>query len=170
MNTLEIPPLMHGNNWQGQNVAGWWASEKFNGWRAYWTGSRLVSRQGRDYAAPAGFTAALPRFALDCELWLGRGFNNDDVGKAVRAKRWDALFIVAFDVPGTVAETGIQILQSLTPAGSLIIPSFWRVESATDAKVYMRDIVAHGGEGIMLRRPGSLYVNTRCNDLLKLKP
>jgi len=107
---------------------------------------------------------------LDCELWLGIGKTDADVHKAVAKGQWGDLWIVAFDVPGTIAETGIEILRSLTPAGRLIVASFWRVESADDAKSYMRQIVAKGGEGVMLRRPGSLYRNTRCDDLLKIKP
>ncbi|HSA13064.1 MAG TPA: hypothetical protein P5205_22155 [Candidatus Paceibacterota bacterium] len=175
------PPLLHGNHWTGQNVCGWWCSEKFDGWRAYWDGHRLLSRQGNDYHAPAWFTESLPRFPLDCELWLGVGKTDADVHKAVARGQWGELWIVAFDVPGTMAETGIEILRSLTPvsngdnlatlpAGRLIVASFWRVESADDAKSYMQDIVHKGGEGVMLRRPGSLYRNTRCDDLLKIKP
>jgi len=55
----DVPPLMHGNDWNGQDVAGWWASEKYNGWRAYWDGERLLSRNGNDYCAPAWFLAGL---------------------------------------------------------------------------------------------------------------
>ncbi len=164
------PPLLHGNYWQGQNVSGWWCSPKFDGWRAYWDGQRLLSRQGNDYHAPASFTAGLPSFPLDCELWLGYGFTADDVHKAVASGRWQDLFIVVFDVPGTIAETGIEIMRSLQCGGSVIVAPFWRVESADDARAYMRQEVARKGEGVMLRRPGSLYRNTRTDDLLKLKP
>ena len=110
---MNIPPLLHGNHWTGQHVGGWWCSPKFDGWRAYWTGSQLVSRQGNGYRAPASFTASLPAFPLDCELWLGHGFTDKDVHKAVAHGQWEKLWIVAFDVPGTIAETGIQILRSL---------------------------------------------------------
>ncbi len=30
--------LMHGTDWYGQNVAGWWWSEKLDDWRCLWTG------------------------------------------------------------------------------------------------------------------------------------
>jgi DNA ligase 1 len=165
-----IPPLMHGNDWHGQDVAGWWCSEKFNGWRAYWDGERLISRTGRDYAAPGWFTADLPWHHLDCKLWLGRGMTTDDVHKAIAARRWKDLFIVVLDVPGMVAEKAIETIRAARWKGNVIAAEFFRVESTESARDAMRRIVGCGGEGIMLRKPRTLYRNTRTDDLLKLKP
>ncbi len=165
-----VPPLMHGNDWQGQDVSGWWASEKFNGRRVYWDGERLLSRTGRDYAVPRWFVADLPWHHMDCQLWLGRGMPTDDVQDAVTAGRWGDLFIVALDVPGMVAEKAIETIRGTTWKGNVIAVEFFRVKSIEDAKDTMRRIVGCGGEGIMLRRPQSLYRNTRTSDLLKLVP
>jgi len=53
---------------------GWLLSEKLDGMRAWWDGSNMWSRQGKPVYAPPWWLAALPRdFALDGELWLGRG-------------------------------------------------------------------------------------------------
>ena len=52
---------------------GWLVSEKLDGARAWWDGSRLRFRSGLHIAAPAWFLASLPALALDGELWAGRG-------------------------------------------------------------------------------------------------
>src|ERR1700742_4064740 len=48
-------------------------SEKYDGVRAVWDGRVLRPRSGRPVSAPAAFVEALPREAVDGELWLGRG-------------------------------------------------------------------------------------------------
>ena len=45
---------------------------KLDGVRAWWDGTGFLSRLGNPYLAPAWFTAALPSFPLDGELWLER--------------------------------------------------------------------------------------------------
>jgi hypothetical protein len=52
---------------------GWFMSEKLDGVRAYWSGSKFYSRQGNQFIAPAWFTKDLPKEPLDGELWCGRG-------------------------------------------------------------------------------------------------
>ena len=163
---LNIPPLLHGNDWHGQDVSGWWCSEKFDGWRAYWDGQRLLSRQGRDYQAPAWFLAGLPAMPLDCELWAGNGSNHNHVA----GLDWERLRLVAFDVPGLAVEDAMATLALLPPSPRLQVAEFWQVDSTDGARAAMAQVVARGGEGVMLRRPGSVYRNTRCDDLLKLKP
>ena len=45
-------------------------SEKFDGIRVFWTGNKLVTRQGREIKTPAFISERLPtEFALDGELW-----------------------------------------------------------------------------------------------------
>jgi DNA ligase-1 len=49
-------------------------SEKLDGMRAVWDGTALYSRAGNPISMPASFAACLPpAFALDGELFLGRG-------------------------------------------------------------------------------------------------
>lgn len=38
--------MQHGVDWNGQDVSGWIATEKYNGCRAYWDGGNLWSRGG----------------------------------------------------------------------------------------------------------------------------
>ena len=55
------------------NPVGWWASEKFDGYRALWNGSEFISRSGKSYNVPIWFSYFMPPdTALDGELWMGR--------------------------------------------------------------------------------------------------
>ena len=55
------------------NVTGWWVSEKLDGVRAIWTGTALLTRNGKRLNAPKWFTDSMPDIRLDGELWMGRG-------------------------------------------------------------------------------------------------
>ena len=57
---------------KGNNIRGWWMSEKFDGVRAFWTGRKLITRQGHPIHAPSWFTESLPGKAFDGELWISR--------------------------------------------------------------------------------------------------
>jgi len=112
----------------------------------------------------------LPAFPVDGELWLGRGSTADEVHKAVAAGEWQRLKLVVFDIPGLRAELAIAKIRATTFTGNTIAAEFWKVKSNQDAFMARDTVVASGGEGVMLRRPGSLYRDTRTDDLLKLKP
>ncbi|WFD34181.1 hypothetical protein MCUN1_001018 [Malassezia cuniculi] len=57
-----------------RDPTGWWISEKLDGVRAFWDGSRLWSRRGREWAAPPWWLEQLPEgICLDGELWISRG-------------------------------------------------------------------------------------------------
>ena len=65
--------LLKLSEYKGQDVGGWLASEKLDGVRAYWDGRNLLSRNGKILAAPGGWSAHFPPFALDGELYTARG-------------------------------------------------------------------------------------------------
>lgn len=67
------PPVLLAHKWEPHiDVTGWWLSEKLDGVRAYWDGSRFLSRLGNEFLAPQWFVASLPETPLDGELWVGR--------------------------------------------------------------------------------------------------
>ncbi|MEO2090719.1 MAG: DNA ligase, partial [Gemmataceae bacterium] len=67
-------PLLLAESWDGElDPTGWWMSEKLDGVRAYWDGTRFLSRLGNVYHAPAGATEGFPSFPFDGELFVGRG-------------------------------------------------------------------------------------------------
>lgn len=164
--------LMHGSDWQGENVAGWWLSEKLNGWRCYWTGAEFLTRQGTPYDAPAWFTAGMPSQPLDGELWAGLGTTHDDVNRAVRSNAWHRLRLCPFDipVPGLRVEAAQTLLRQLVLPEHVRPVDFRRVRSTEEAAATMRRVISAGGEGVMLRRPGSAYYTEhRSPALLKMK-
>lgn len=159
---------------------GWLVSEKLDGARAWWDGSRLRFRSGLFIAAPAWFTAALPSQALDGELWAGRGTFEMLSGIVRRAHPvdadWRRVRFMVFELPGaggTFAErvARIERLACQQTAGTV-----WQAVEHTEVssrealKARLDAVVVAGGEGLMLRRADAPVETGRSGSLLKLKP
>jgi len=160
--------MMNGTDWTGQDVTGWIVQEKFDGFRAFWTGSRLISRSGATINAPAWFTAGLPAMPLDCELYAGRGgFRKVQSVVKSTAGDWSALRLVCFDAPAVVG--GYAVRHAAIPAN--IAAPYWTIGASTvDAlAAELAALKASGGEGFMLRRPDAEYTWGRVDSLLKFK-
>lgn len=164
-----------GTDWNGQNIAGWFWSEKYDGCRAYWDGRRLWTRGGNVIAAPDWFTAGLPAgVPLDCEVYFGPG-RFEDARLAVQAGRWgrDARLVV-FDAPMAPgdwsarmeAASGLPLPPHVTLASRGVLPSRG---SASRALAICAEVKAAGGEGLVLRRPGVPYEQGRTGNTLKVK-
>ena len=165
--------LMHGSNWSGEDVAGWWLSEKLDGWRCVWSGTEFLSHGGEPFTVPDWYRQGLPCQVLDGELWAGPGTSHDQVNGAVRSGNWRALAFRPFDVP--VPKLRIEAAQAVL--AGLVLPEHVKpvehiqVASTAAAIRSMARIVAGGGEGVMLRKPGSCYwPDCRSLKLLKLTP
>jgi len=160
--------MMNGTDWAGQDVTGWIFQEKFDGHRAFWTGSRLISRSGATISAPAWFTAGLPAMPLDCELYAGRGgFRKVQSVVKSTAGDWSALRLVCFDAPAVAG--GYAVRHAAIPA-DIAAPYLGLGASAVDAlAAELAALKANGGEGFMLRNPDAHYTPGRTADLLKLK-
>jgi DNA ligase 1 len=170
---VDKPRLMHGSDWSGHNVAGWWISEKLDGWRLYWSGAEFITRHGTVLDAPGWFRTGIPSQLLDGELWAGAGTTHDAVASAVGSGDWTRLSFRPFDIPalGVKPEAAMVILASL-PLPSHVRPiEYHRAESTQSAIAEMHATVAGGGEGAMLRKPGSGYSpDYRTRHLLKMTP
>ncbi len=156
---------------------GWWVSEKLDGVRALWDGQRFVSRLGNAYLAPDWFTASLPDTPLDGELFAGRGKFQQAVSVARQidaGERWRDLRFVIFDGPALPGgfEERLSQLRALVPEGGWehaeILPHA-PCAGAEALEAEMDRVEALGGEGLMLREPGSAYVQGRSATLLKVK-
>jgi len=174
------PALMLAGVWRhGQNPSGFLVSEKLDGVRAFWDGQTLRFRSGRVIAAPAWFTAALPKQALDGELWLGRGRFDELSGMVRRATPldadWHQVKYMIFDlpqapepfseraqhIPSVVAQANQPWLQA--------VPQQRVVDTAALQRL-LKQTVAQGGEGLVLHRAIALWSPGRSDMLLKLKP
>lgn len=172
------PALLLAETWDGeQDIRDWWLSEKLDGVRAVWTGERFLSRQGNVYRAPAWFTADLPQFSLDGELWLDRQAFQRTVSIVRRhdePDEWRSIRYVVFDAPAA-AEPFEQRVQRCR-AHFAQYPAFYAevlpqepCRGAEHLRAELDKVVQLGGEGLMLRQPESSYVAGRSATLLKVK-
>jgi DNA ligase-1 len=172
------PPLLLAESWDGAaNLAGWWMSEKLDGVRAFWTGKEFLSRQGNRYHAPDWFTAGLPDLPLDGELWLGRKRFQKAVSIVRRqdqSDHWKEIRFVVFDAPALDQEFEARLefvkktIAKSQPAHALPHEHLL-CKDIDHLRQELARIEALGGEGLMLRQPGSKYVNGRSATLLKVK-
>ncbi len=173
----DAPPLLLAHRWDQRDPTGWWMSEKLDGVRAYWDGQRFLSRLGNQYVAPAWFCEGLPDFPLDGELFAGRGRFQHAVSVARRidaGQAWRSLAFVIFDAPAVdagfedrIAHLDAWFAQRPTPLARVL--EHRPCEGHDDLASELRRIEALGGEGLMLRRPGSRYEAGRSESLLKVK-
>lgn len=154
-------------------------SEKYDGVRALWDGTRLRFRSGRTVAAPAWFTAKLPALALDGELWLGRGQFDTLSGIVRRAQpvdaQWQQVKFMVFEMPqaaGTFAQRAAQLQSVVRQAAWPALQAVEQFTLANPAQLQARlnSTVQAGGEGLMLHLAGAAVVDGRSDVLLKLKP
>jgi DNA ligase-1 len=159
--------------------ADYWVSEKFDGVRAYWDGQQLLFRSGQPIHAPAWFVRGLPSRPLDGELWLARGQFERLSGIVRKAEpvdaEWHQLSYLLFELPdaqGNFSQrlAALQQLAANTGLSWLKVVEQQRISDRRALKARLDEIVAAGGEGLMLHRADAGYRTGRSNDLLKLKP
>ena len=159
-----------------EDPTGWWMSEKLDGMRAYWTGTALFSRKGNPVAAPRWFTSALPKMALDGELMLGRGEFQKLVG-VVRKQtpvesEWRRIRYYVFDAPmqpGPCEKRWRDMAAAVRGIPHVVVVEQTACPSPRALEKMHADIARLGGEGVMLRKPGSAYEHRRSGALLKVK-
>lgn len=174
----EGPPILLAHKWDATtDITGWWMSEKLDGVRAYWDGTQFISRLGNLYVAPEWFTAGLPNVALDGELFGGRKKFQDTVGVVRRHDKpegWKEIRYVVFDAPALSAafedrlEFFTDHLAKKKPAYAVAHPHE-KCASVDHLKKELKRVEDLGGEGLMLRKPGSKYEVGRSWSLLKVK-
>jgi DNA ligase 1 len=154
-------------------------SEKFDGVRALWDGKQLRFRSGRVIAAPSWFTARLPSTPLDGELWLGRG-RFDVLSGIVRSEvpndaDWKQVIYLVFELPsgtGTFTERAAQlralVQRSAWPQLQAVTQEL--VSNRADLQRRLDQIMARGGEGLVLHLASSAVTSGRSEVLLKMKP
>ena len=163
----------------GRSPKGYQVSEKLDGVRAVWDGRILRFRSGRVIAAPPWFLSALPKVALDGELWIGRK-QFDRLSGLVRQsvpddEAWRTVTYRVFDAPahaGTFTERMDFVGATLSTAR---LP--WLIPVAQEAghsiaalTARLQSVVGQGGEGLMLHRADAPWQPGRTDALFKLKP
>lgn len=174
----EGPPLLLAHRWENDvDLADWWMSEKLDGVRAYWDGARFLSRQGNEFHAPDWFAAGLPQTPLDGELWMDRKVFQKTVSivrRQDKSDHWKQIRYVVFDAPA-IDEPFEQRLsfigECVTAVSSEYVQALeqQRCEGLEHLRKELERIESLGGEGLMLREPGSRYEAGRSTSLLKVK-
>jgi DNA ligase-1 len=172
------PPLLLAESWDGvANLAGWWMSEKLDGVRAYWTGKGFLSRQGNVYHAPDWFVQGLPDVPLDGELWLGRKLFQRAVSIVRRQDKsdlWKDIRFLVFDAPALDREfeARVEFVRKTIEKHGPKHAQAHEHELCKDIDHLRKELArveGLGGEGLMLRQPGSKYAAGRSTTLLKVK-
>ncbi|OEF05637.1 DNA ligase [Vibrio genomosp. F10] len=171
--------VMNAHSYQsGINIEEYWQSEKLDGIRAIWTGKTLLTRKGNPINAPDWFTEALPNFALEGELWAGRGnfhlVQQTVLDKVPSDSAWEKIDYMLFDMPqsaGDYQKRYYNILHWLehNSAPHLRYVKHKPIASEEELFRHLDNVSSDNGEGIMLRKVTSRYQAGRSNDMLKLK-
>ncbi|OZG74130.1 DNA ligase [Hahella sp. CCB-MM4] len=173
------PDLMLAENFQAtNNLSDYWISEKLDGIRAYWNGEAFITRNGNTIHAPDWFTRSLPVSPLDGELWMGRGEFQRLLSTVSKDSpidsEWKNVKYMIFDLPSHLGNFDIRLqamkhLLGNIPNRNIGLVKQFKVHSQEALKDKLSEIIAKGGEGLMLHRGSSLYQARRSSDLQKLK-
>jgi DNA ligase-1 len=174
------PAVMLAERYQDNiDPAGYLVSEKLDGVRAVWDGRQLRLRSGRAVVAPPWFLAALPEQPVDGELWLGRR-RFDELSSLIRREApddplWREVRYMLFDLPGATGDFSTRAARLRALATAAGVP--WieaiaqhRVADRRALQALFDDVVAAGGEGLMLHRTDASWHAGRSDALLKLTP
>lgn len=172
------PPILLAHKWEvDRDPTGWWMSEKLDGVRAYWDGEAFVSRLGNRFFAPDWFVADLPADTLDGELWVDRKKFQKTIS-IVRSgdagHEWREVRYVVFDAPNATGPFEQRAAHAQKVLERAAAPhARWHEHVTCTGVEHLRGelqrVEALGGEGLMLRQPGSPYVIGRSTTLLKVK-
>lgn len=172
------PPLLLAHRWENDvDLTDWWMSEKLDGVRAYWDGTRFLSRQGNEFHAPDWFRECLPETPLDGELWLDRKAFQRTVSivrRQDKSDHWKQIQYVVFDAPGIQEpfESRLEFVADCVKSiGSQYLAGLehTRCKNLEHLRKELARIEQLGGEGLMLRQPSSNYEAGRSTTLLKVK-
>jgi len=172
--TLYPDKLNNDNN----KIQQYWVSEKLDGVRGRWTGSKLITRQGNIIITPQSFTKNWPEVALDGEAWISSNSFAQESGivrrKTAKESDWQDIKFMIFDLPnhhGTFSQRIIKIkalvVNAKTPTLQLIKQS--KVSNSIALTELLDTVDATKGEGLMLHHQDALYTIGRSKQLLKLK-
>ncbi|KAG9084988.1 hypothetical protein FRC07_013489 [Ceratobasidium sp. 392] len=160
----------------GADPTGWWMSEKLDGVRVYYDGKKMWSRLGNAFTPPKEFLDRLPKdVTLDGELFGGRGKFQDTVSivKTVNSPHWQNITFQVFDIPSRSSEPFEEriayLKKHLSKIPQVNVVEHTMCKSRDHLLETLKEVERDGGEGVMMRQPGSEYEGKRSSTLLKVK-
>jgi DNA ligase-1 len=153
------------------------ASEKLDGVRAIFWNGVFYSRNNNKFNAPAWFIKSMPKVnvPLDGELYTKRGDFHNIMSIVSKNKpvdsEWKKIKYMVFDIidTGSFTERFNKLKNIVKKAKYIYVVPHIKVKSKTHLKQIQKTVLERGGEGLMLRDPDGVYVNSRSNGLLKVK-
>jgi DNA ligase-1 len=176
---MPAPPMLATGDLAGIEVRDWWVSEKLDGVRGHWDGTRLWTRGGHVVRAPDWFTQGWPATPMDGELWMGRG-QFESTSALVRSldaakdPAWRDVRFMAFDLPrhDDVFEVRHERLRKIVGDADVawlrVVPQT-RVSTRKALDARLASVEARGGEGLMLHHRDARYRPGRSDLLVKYK-
>jgi DNA ligase-1 len=160
-----------------EQYVGYYQQEKYRGVRLLWDGRAAYTRQGREIELPFDWYEFMPTIALDCELYDGpHGERNCASAVRFGLKHFrSSMRIIAFDAPDDGAATWERRIT--TACNAVEEADFDRIEHAPYSRVAsvaamldsLQQIHDREGEGLILRKPNSLYQPGYSDNIIKLK-
>ena len=173
------PPIQVANVYHDNiAISDYFVSEKLDGIRAYWNGKNLMSRQGNIIHSPKWFTKDFPDIVLDGELFIERGKFELIASSVLKdnpiSQEWQKVKFMIFDMPnhsGRFSQRlqAMKILINQVNSPYLQIIEQSKIDDKENLMKKLDEMVAHGAEGLMLRKADSFYQAKRNDDLIKLK-
>lgn len=175
-NELLNPPklTLFSNNLKNiDKINHWLWSEKYDGVRAYWNGSELLSRGGIKINTPFN----LPKdIKLDGELWCGYG-KSSKVKQCLYIKQdhdlWNNIEYMVFDIDESNIDfnTRYNMLKNIPKEKyDINVVNYSKVISKRNLKYNLSEIINKCGEGIVCRNPNAFYRSGRSiNTGIKMK-
>ena len=159
------------------DITGWLMSEKLDGIRGYWDGEKLLSKTGNPLNPPTAFIRNFPDYAVEGEIWGGRNSYERTMSIVMKDEAhdgWLNLKFAIFDVPenGGGFEARLNMARDWfvhNPSEYAFVIGQEPVKSRVQLKNELQRVEKLGGEGLILRKSGSLYTNGRSRDVLKVK-
>lgn len=173
-----VPAVQHADTYTGNEaIAGWLMSEKLDGIRGYWTGDKLLTRQGQPIHAPEWFTKSLPPFALDGELWRKRSdfsFVQNTVLDGNPSEDWRQITYNIFEVPEAPGDFPARLAKAKAwfdgnPAPHVRIIEQIECKGADHLNSFLAAIESLGGEGVIIKNPNVPFHSGRSPYILKVK-
>lgn len=173
------PDLLRSFPWEESiNPKDWLLTEALEGMKCLWTGEGFLQKHGQMIFAPIFFTQGLPTdICLDGELLLGRGETKKTqmLAKNADSELWKAAKFLLFDAPNLrkPLEERIFYLQDLASSlklPHLILPQYEVCRDTDHLQSALHRVLSAGGQGLLLRQPGSFYDPKRSKTLLVVRP
>ncbi|CAM2871855.1 DNA ligase [Vibrio neptunius] len=177
--SLSAMPLVQANPYNSDmNIEDYWKSEKLDGIRAIWNGGQLTTRTGKVIHAPDWFIKPLPSYAVEGELWAGRGkfhiVQQTVLDKELVESSWKQIDFMLFDMPQAIGDYRKRYDNLRDLVEDIAAPHIKFIEHSpirSEQELFhdLDNVSEKKGEGLMLRKITSRYQAGRSSDLLKMK-